>query len=62
MLAVMVLWQKVSGVGVLRFENEVSKFGVKWLGLPTRDLGDEPRDLFARRQSMPTYKRQGFGQ
>ena len=58
----MVLWQKVSGVGARRFENEVSKFGVKWLGLLTRGLGDEPGDLFARRQSMPTHKRQGFGQ
>ena len=62
MLAFMVLWQEVSGVGALRFENEVSKFGVKWLGLPTRGLGDEPRDLFARRQSKPPHKRQGFGQ
>jgi len=58
----MVLWQEVSGVGALRFENEESKFGVKWLGLLKRGLGDEPGDLFARRQSMPTYKRQGFGQ
>jgi len=58
----MVLWREESGVGAVRFENEASKFGVKWLGLPTRDLGDEPRDLFARRQSMPTHKRQGFGQ
>jgi hypothetical protein len=58
----MVLWQKVSGVGARRFENEVSKFGVKWLGLPIRDLGDESRDLFARRQSNPPHKRQGFGQ
>ena len=58
----MVLWQKVSGVGARRFENEVSKFGVKWLGLPTRDLGDEPRDPFVRRQSKPPRKRQVFGQ
>jgi len=58
----MVLWQEVSEVGALRFENEASKFGVKWLGLLTRGLGDEPRDLFARRQSKPPHKRQGFGQ
>ena len=58
----MVLLREVSGVGVLRFENEVLMFGVKWRGLPTRGLGDEPGDLFARRQSMPTHKRQGFGQ
>jgi len=58
----MVLWQEVSEVGALRFENEASKFGVKWLGLLTRGLGDEPGDLFARRQSNPPHKRQGFGQ
>ena len=58
----MVLWQEVSEVGALRFENEALKFGVKWLGLLTRGLGDEPEVLFARRQSMPTHKRQGFGQ
>jgi hypothetical protein len=57
----MVLWREVSGVGALRFENEVLKFGVKWLVLPTRGLGDEPRDLFVRRQSKPTHKRRGFG-
>ena len=61
-MAFMVLWQEVSEVGALRFENEASKFGVKWLGLLTRGLGDEPGGLFARRHSMPTYKRQGFGQ
>jgi len=58
----MVLWRGESVVRAVRFENEASKFGVKWLGLLTRGLGDEPGDLFARRQSMPTYKRQGFGQ
>ena len=58
----MVLWRGESGVRAVRFENEALKFGVKWLGLLTRGLGDEPEDLFARRQSMPTYKRQGFGQ
>ena len=58
----MVLWRWESGVRAVRFENEALKFGVKWLGLLTRGLEDEPEDLFARRQSMPTYKRQGFGQ
>ncbi len=58
----MVLWRGEAGVRAGRFENEALKFGVKWLGLLTRGLGDEPGDLFARRQSMPTYKRQGFGQ
>jgi len=48
-------------VRAVRFENEALKFGVKWLGLLTRGLGDEPEVLFARRQSMPTHKRQGFG-
>jgi hypothetical protein len=58
----MVLWREVFGVGALRFENEVLKFGVKWLGLPIRGLGDEPRGLFAHRQSKPPHKRQEFGQ
>ena len=62
MLAFMVLWQEVSGVGALRFENEVLEFGVKWPDLLTRGLGDEPRGLFGRRQSKPKHKRQEFGQ
>ena len=61
-MAFMVLWQEVSEVGALRFEIEASKFGVKWLGLLTRGLGDEPRGLFGRRQSKPKHKRQEFGQ
>jgi len=72
----MVLWREVSKVRALEarpqvlgpgllapgLEYGVSKSEAKWLGLLTRGLGDEPGDLFARRQSMPTYKRQGFGQ
>ena len=71
----MVLWREVSQVRALEARSQVlgsgwlapgleygvSKSEAKWLDLQTRGLGDEPEVLFARRQSMPTHKRQGFG-
>jgi len=45
-----------------RWENEASKFRAKWHGQQTRGLEGEPMGLFARKQSKPPHKRQGFGQ